>query len=1004
MDPATTSLKVATVPPHLSFVDTVASHIIAAHKADPAGLLQDTILVPNRRAVRALREAFLRQTKGAATVLPLMRPIGDVDMEELALQGLELDISESTDQLPPAIDAMKRQAMLSNLVSRWGLHTKGDKLSRAQAWRLAAALARFMDQCESAEVAYGALENLVAEEFADHWQVTLNFLKIITEEWPKILVTLGQTNPAEHRRRSLDAMAGLWRERPPKGRVIAAGSTGSMPATRRLLQVVAGMKDGLVILPGLDTDMDDAGWQAVAPSHPQWTLKQLLQDFNLSRSDINILQDSNDDNPDSQTALQERVKLFSHAVVPASVSDIWGSNELDQEAIMSGYQGLQMLVAPGRRAEAASIAMMMRECLETPHKTAALVTADRQLGRYVQAALGQFDIALDDSAGVPLSGTPPARLLRLIVTAVEQKFAPVALLALMQHPLIKAGDRAAYLASVRTLDRKLLRGSKPPPGSSPLRELIGQRQKEGKFSKSAAKHIGAIIDTLEPLEKLFSAGENSFKALLEAHIAVAESLTSSEHLWRGDDGRTLADFLRNLLSNAADFASLGPSEYPAFFDALLVGATVRPTWGQHPRLHIWGPLEARMQRADLMILGGLNEGTWPPESAVDPWMNRPMRAAFGLPDHEQRVGQSAHDFIQAASAPEVILTRSAKVDGSPTVASRWLFRLEAAIGKLPPSAERYLNWSTLADWQASPKPVKPPRAKPPVHARPTKLSVTQVEAWMKDPYGLYARHILGLRKLDPVDDQPSAAQKGTLIHKALELFLIEEGSQKGSVGKARLLAIGRRVFADIINEPAVYAFWWPRFEAIAGWFIGHLEARDGKFSPDGIEAKARAVLPGTDFTLSATADRIDRNIASDAYEIIDYKTGEPPKMPQMKAGFAPQLPLEGWLAEAGAFEDLDAGMVEALVFWKLSGGNEVAKRSEPIKPVDVSTVIEEAISGLTELITQFNQPETPYLSNPRPAHTGYGDYNQLARVKEWQNIPWDNDDINLVSKGDSNDS
>jgi ATP-dependent helicase/nuclease subunit B len=402
-----------------------------------------------------------------------------------------------------------------------------------------------------------------------------------------------------------------------------------------------------------------------------------------------------------------------------------------------------------------------------------------------------------------------------------------------------------------------------------------------------------------------------------------------------------------------------------------------------------------------MILGGLNEGIWPGEVKSDPWMNRPMRKDYGLPPLERRIGQSAHDFLQAASGGTVYLTRAEKLDGSPTVPSRWWFRLEALAGAPIPRADQYLDWAHALAAAARKPLAAPPAPKPPVAARPDTLSVTQVETWMRDPYGLYANKILGLNTLDPIDDAPSASTKGTLLHEALERFLAEPGPKYGAEGLVRLIETGKRVFEPVLTQPTVYAFWWPRFEHIANWFVGNEEKRAEKYEVAAIEARAKAKVPGTEFTLIAKADRIDRRRADGTLEVIDYKTGNVPTAKRVAAGFAPQLPLEAWLAEVGGFEGITKTAVHDLIYWELKGGDPVQQQKRPVK--DVRHTIDAAIAGLQELVQTFASEKTPYLSNPRPSEAGYGDYDHLARIKEWRGgaSPFDDLPASFAEKGGS---
>ena len=127
-------------------------------------------------------------------------------------------------------------------------------------------------------------------------------------------------------------------------------------------------------------------------------------------------------------------------------------------------------------------------------------------------------------------------------------------------------------------------------------------------------------------------------------------------------------FFAELLAEVGALGTLAPADYPGLYRTLAQPRTVRQTRNVHPRAFIWGPLEARLQSADRIILGGLNEKTWPQAIQSDPWLSRPMRTALDMSPPERRIGQSAHDFVQLAGGSDVILTRSIKADGAQTVA------------------------------------------------------------------------------------------------------------------------------------------------------------------------------------------------------------------------------------------------------------------------------------------------------------------------------------------------
>lgn len=994
--------SVYTIGAEYSFVDALAEGMLVRFGSDPMLLSSATVLLPNRRAVRSLRDAFLRLRGQEPLLLPGMKAIGDVDEAELELASAGLGLDLST--LQPPISQTQRLALLSQLVERWQIPgLEKNQLAPAQAWRLASELSQFIDHVHTADANFDDLADLAPENLAAHWSETLEFLKIITVHWPEILTALGVQDPAAFRNQSIKALESFYRQKQPSAPVIAAGSTGSIPVTARLLRTIARLPQGCVVLPGLDTDIDDDTWEKLDETHPQNALKRLLNAISISRFEVQAWCADHETTP---TGIESRSNLLKTALLPAVQTPTWQSSQMASDVGSGVFAGLTALVAPSRREEAAAIAVALREVLETPGKTAALITPDRQLALHVRAALKRWNIDIDDSGGDRAIGSQPGRLLALIAAAVSDRFGPLSFLALLQHPFLTAGmTRPEYLSLTRCIDSSALRGVRPAGGLDGIFRRAERlvEDKKSAIGQQELALIKTLVRILKPLEKAMQEPA-SLKHVLLTHIEVAEALcdqpdeAGANKLWQGEGGTALAAQLADLLEHVEPLEVPTPESYDALFAEVMASVTIRPIWNKHPRLHIWGPLEARLQHADMMIIGGLNEGIWPAEPKIDPWMSRSMRAELGLPPLERRIGQSAHDFVVAASAPEVMLTRSEKTDGTPTVPSRWWFRLEACAGRKIPSADHYLMWARNLDDVDAVTPLSPPAPKPPVDARPQKLSVTQVQELMRDPYALYAKKILGFAPLDPIDDKPNAAQKGTLLHDALERFLTEPGPRAGPEGLARMMEIGRRVFAPVLTQPAVYAFWWPRFERIATWFVDNEPSHSAQFETLVVEGWARGTLDlGAGlppFTLIAKADRIDKHRTSGAYVIIDYKTGVIPTARQVEAGFAPQLPLEAWLAEVGAFEGLPAGTVDDLVFWKLTGGEPVQEQKRPVK--DVRAAIEQAEDGLKTLVRAFFNADTPYLSNPRPTITGYGDYDHLARVKEWQNAALLEDGAGLV--------
>ncbi len=985
--------RVFTIPVGTPFIDTLARGILKSCGDDPFELARVLVLLPTRRACRALHDAFLRATGGQPLLLPAIRPIADVDEEEISVHGIGPGhgISERALGIPPAIPALRRQLLLARLILELDTQRRprvSDGMDHAQAAALAHSLANLLDQMQTERLPFSVLEEVVPDQLAAHWRQTLDFLKILTEHWPRLLRVEGCVDPADRRNRLLETQGDVWRNAPPEHPVIAAGSTGTIPATADLLKVIAALPNGTVILPGLDRTMDEEAWKAVDETHHQYGLRRLLNHLGVPRFDVRVWEEAGgEDRPDSRT------RFLSEAMRPAETTHAWRS---DGHFAPSVVAGLERIDCPGPEEEARVIALVMREALETPGRTAALVTPDRALARRVAAEVRRWDVEVDDSAGLPLGEIQPGAFFRLVAQMAAARLAPVPLLAVLKHPLAAGGmARARFRGTVRALERVALRGPRPArdlEGLTAAIEAAGANDTLLSFVAGLGSRLSTFLEASR--ERSVPLVE-----LLERHVAACEALAAdergagAERMWNGDAGAELAGFVDEFRRAAEGMTPLSGAEYAALLTRLLDGRVVRPRWGLHPRLNIWGLLEARLQRADVMILGGLNEGTWPPEPRSDPWLSRPMRETVGLPTPERRIGLTAHDFVQAAAAPVVFLTRSEKVEGTPTVPSRWLLRIDTLLarlgGELGPRRP-WLRWQESLDRsETGTGPVAPPEPRPPLSARPRRLSVTDVETWVRDPYALFAKRILRLRPLDPVDADPGAMERGVFIHRALEVFLSEHGPELPEDAVERLISLGESVFGAALSRPSVRSFWWPRFRRVADWFVGEMRALTdrGGVARTAVETRGEIgfEVSGAPFTLVAKADRIDAR-SDGSLTIVDYKTGGIPSRKEIASGLSPQLPLEAWIAQAGGFHDVGAASVSELAYWRLSGGSPPGE----VVPVreDIAELTERARDGLRRLVEAFDDPAIPYRARPRPRRAiRYGDYDHLARVAEWSARP-----------------
>jgi ATP-dependent helicase/nuclease subunit B len=963
-----------TIPAGTPFLDALAAGLLDQSGGDPAKLSRMRIFLPTRRACQAMTDAFLRASEGRPLLLPRLELLGDIEPEDWHEPTGAAPIAA---KIPPAISKTRRQLLLARLILGRERGMPPD-----QALKLADALGHWLDQVEIHGLDTASLAKLVPAEYAKHWEATLEFLRIVTEHWPAILDDEGVMDAAMRRRAIIDAQIAAWRALPPQTPVIAAGSTGSLPATANLMRAILKLPAGAVVLPGLDTGLQTEAWEALPDSHPQHGLGKLLRSLGVVPEAVAEWPVPAAADRHAVRSGQGRAALLRTAMLPSDVTP----TATDIALIPQGLAGLMEVPTFGPEIEALVIALRLREFLEATFRgTAALVTADRGLARRVAAELQRWGIAIDDSAGERLTETPPGIFLRLVAEAAASGLAPVPLLALLKHPL--AGVERPQ---VEALELGALRGPRPAPGIEGLRRATGESERD-----RTAPLIVRLEEALGPLLRLASTRSAPLSDWLSAHVAAAEAIATTpetggaDRLWAEEAGESAAAALDALLAAAPDFAEIKAPDYPAVFEQLLTGQTVRPHYGKHPRLSILGPLEARLLCPDLAILGGMNEGSWPPEPEHDPWMGRPMRRDFGLPLPEWRIGLAAHDFCQAATAPQVMMTRSERLDGTPTVASRWLARLELAArqatGKtgaseanpLQRGAGQWLQWTAAIDRPQQLAQQGPPRACPPLAARFRDISVTRVERWVVDPYGYYADAILRLRPLDPVDQAPDASDRGTLLHQALSEFIQSVSGGWPDDPESRLIAIGRRVFSDHLERPSAQAFWWPRFLRMAAWFVRHEADRRTAIVRSRTEHKMTAPLECAHaaISLSATMDRIDEQADGSAI-IIDYKSGSLPAQSRIECGWPPQLPLEAALLRRN-----EAAAVADLQVWAVGGSGTGGKAKSLTKKAAPEAVADAAWKGLHRLIAQFSAADMPYLAEPRPTLASrYNDYRHLARV------------------------
>lgn len=905
---------------------------------DPFEIAQMEIILPTKRAVKTVKDTFVKKCEKTPLLLPKLTPLYEIDT-------LEEDI-------PPAISPIERLILLTRLCQK-----KPNVDTFDHALTIAMSLSALLDEFYQYEASFDELEKLVPDmDLAKHWHETVNFLDIIQNVWPVLLKEKGLIDLQDRKIRLINAYIQKIKNNPPKNQIIMAGFDGAIPAVVRLIDELSKNENALILLQGLNTELTTDDLESIDENHYQNSFKKLLSLLNLYPQQV--------ENLSSELSLREEFVI--EALRPAEQVSEWRTLNLDEDVL----KNVTRIDCENINEEALTIALILRETLETPLKTAALVTNDRLLARRVILEMKRWGIELDDSAGTPLHHTPVGVYLSLISALGKDLNSSGALLSLLKHPLSADGQMPTdFRKEVKKAEKKARSDQKPL-----------QINLKTNFEKFLS-----FFKSNEPIE---------FEEILTEHLKIAEELATSsdktgcERLWDSQAGQEAYKLLIELKEYGNIFGTINPKDYPNIIELFLSGVSVRARYGMHQRLDILGPIEARLTHPDVCIIAGLNEGSFPMLSDMGPWLSRQMRKSLKLPAIENKIASQSMDFAHCFLSPEVYLTRSVKSDGSQTIPSRFISRLEAVLNasniKWPIKEPHYAR---LLDKTDKIEQVLRPAPTPPVHTRPKELSVTNIELLMKNPYAVYAKYILKLFPLKDIDDLQENLVYGSALHQALEEFLscTPFNIQPEELKKRTIELLKEKGFSD-----ADLAFYEEKIEKVSN-FISLAQEERQDFTKDILlEQKGEIdflLSDGSSFKLTAKADRID-HLSGNVYEIIDYKTGTPPSNTDVEAGLSPQMTLEAAILRGKGFEKLKENKDIKLSYWRLNGkrsGGEIIPIPSKTSKKEVSELIDDAYNGVKEILNRFRDEKTPYIASPRPDKVTFNEYALLSREKEWLN-------------------
>ena len=991
--------RVYNIAPGGDFLHVLAREILlgfpfAQNQREKPPLPNWTILLPTRRAARILGSILAENCGQNSLLLPSINPIGDIDDGRLKDVGAAVDI-------PAAISKTGQLFMMLDILKNWATQNPQAKIaaeiqaSQLQSLGLADSLLQLVDQMETGETNLDMLAEAYHVELSDHRTALVNLLGLLKIELPRRLLQENLMGPAARRSLLIRLEAKRISHSKLSGPIIAAGSTGTIPATRALLTAITNHPNGSVVLPGLDLEMHDEDWTSIGFDHPQFSLQTLIKEMKVERRDIIAISAGN----------QNRNLMSRELMRPSSSAEKWHVILPRHNAEMNAaIEKLHLVNAPDRHIEARAIALIMRHALETPNQTAALVTPDRDLAQRVKSELLRWDIVIDDSAGEPLNHYGLAALATLVLRALESGLNSADLLALLSHADCSLGMvRQEFNKNRRLLEIVVLRGYSSGTGFDAVKQSL-TRALEAKRNKS---HMHPLVSHMSDddwlgLQKFVENITNIFTPLLQSNIdSGQEHLANFESIlkqlapnadWTKPENQSFYAVLEDLYDQTFRLQRGNFSAVSPLIHHVLREETFQFARQTHPRLAIYGVLEARLVPCDILVMGGLNEGRWPAQPDTGPWLNRPMRTLFGMPLPERDIGVSAHDFTQGLGYAKVYLTCSKRLDGAPQIPSRWLLRMQTIIQAAGLAAEVVIenSWIDLAQaLDASPTqvPHEKPKPHPPVAARPTRFSVTDVEKLIRDPYSIYAKKILKIEPLSELARTADAALRGTLYHEALKIWNQQQAHSISEDSQNLLLQIGERLFEPLRGDPEISAFWWSRFTRIAAW----VAALEPSFRET--LTKVHAEISGniefnisdTSYKLSAKADRIDI-LKDGTARIIDYKSGTPPTEKTVRSGISPQLPLEAAILLAEGFSPLTSTSISEMFYIHISGskaGGNVIEISVDEK-LTLDQLAKMHLAGFKSLLEKYQNSTQAYL--PRVAtqkEDDKTDYDHLSRHKEW---------------------
>lgn len=935
------------IPFSAPFLETIADYLLS--RQSTFSLSQWTIFLPTHRAGQALSDILFRKEKEKTFVLPRILSLGDLDPEEIVLSS-----QEGTEKLSfprPIISAYRRKLLLASLISKFQYTDHPISFDQALIW--AESLLSFIDEMQTEGIDLKTLKDVsfTSGGHAEHLEKIQKFLTLLGENWDKILEDEYCIESIVWQRQLMKAQADFLEKQQKDAPLMIAGSMGTIDSTSHLIKVIAHLNNGVVILSGFQQDLST---EILSPHHPQFLLRRLLDKIEVSPLEVQKLD------------LNKKSSLF--------LEHIFDDQCKAEERVASCLENIQYVEASDEGEEARLVAIAIRKSLEEGKRKIVCISPNQKLLRRISTELRFWSLSVFREKK-PLIEEKTGSFLHLISLWFSEPFPAVSVASTFKHVFVSKKKETWLLFEKYVLGRwggTLSFDALDYFSGRRTGEIDVQKEEEVKVFYQELKGFFQSFPHERSLGFYLDKMEKILQWLLESDKKI-------EEIFLSEDPQTASEF-QQLWADLRKSSSL-MMEHPKQVSDIFFNLLSRHQAGNiraenNDIILFMSPAEARFIEADFTILVGLNEGTWPAEVRVDPFFSSSMRHHIGLPSVENKIGQSAHDFLSfLCREGPILVTRSLKTGGSPSVPSRFLSHLTLFLNK---HSVQFSSGENLKGWMKSLtevprlKNLLPPAPIPPVSHRPKKLSITDIGVLLKDPYSIYAKHILKLVPLNGFASKDKARLFGLFAHHFLHRWHShpEDFMRDAWVEKAKFL------FECYMGPIDQARLWWEKFLLLFDWVKGKKKLKNSL-----TEVKGEMILAqdASLFTIFGRADRIDWN--ENEAILIDYKTGAPPSLSDIKKGKAHQLALEALILLKNGFNGVPSQVaLKELQYWGLLSGEIVS-----IKEEDLPAVVSQTRENLENLIESFQREDMPYLSYPKGVVKG-GPYDHLSRVQEWSTI------------------